>query len=89
MAKSQLKRGRIEIIGEDTITILNLDGPCRDTLRVTPEEAIRIRDEIGFGEEVLYFSDGARLVQVDTEREAPELRDLYRALPKTIQCVTV
>ncbi len=87
MEKSQLKKGRIEIIGEDKVTILNFDGLCRDTLAVTPEEALRIRDEIGFGEEVLYFVRGGKLVQIELERAVPELGGLYQASPKERGCV--
>ncbi len=86
MEKSQLKKGRIEIIGEDKVTILNLDGLCRDTLAITPEEALRIRDEIGFGEEVLYFVKGGKLVQLELERAVPELQQMYEVLPKEIGC---
>ncbi len=88
MEKSQLKKGRIEIIGEDKVTILNLDGLCRDTLAIIPEEALRIKDEIGFGEEVLYFVKGGKLVQIELEGAFPELQQLYEALPKEIGCET-
>jgi hypothetical protein len=88
MEKSQLKKGRIEIIGEDKVTILNLDGLCRDTLAIIPEEALRIKDEIGFGEEVLYFVKGGKLVQIELEGAFPELQQLYEALPKEIGCQT-
>ncbi len=49
MEKIQLKMGRIKAIGEDRITILNLDGLCWDTLPVTPGEATYIRDYAAFG----------------------------------------
>lgn len=87
MEKSQLKKGRIEIIGEDKVTILNFDGLCRDTLAITPEEALRIRDEIGFGEEVLYFVKDGKLVQIELEGAVPELEGLYQELPKELGCV--
>lgn len=88
MEKDQLKKGRVEIIGDDKVTILNLDGFCRDTLAITPEEAIYIRDEIGFGEEVLYSIQGGKLVRIELERAVPELQDLYQSLPKEIGCMT-
>lgn len=87
MEKSQLKKGRIEIIGEDKVTILNLDGLCRDTLAITPGEALRIKDEIGFGGEVFYFVKGGKLVQLELGRAVPELQDLYQELPKEVGCV--
>ncbi len=87
MKRVELKKGKIEIIGDDKVTILNFDGPCHDTLAITPEDAIYIKDEIGFGEEVMYFAEGDRLVHIDLERNAPELRDLYQALPKKTECV--
>ena len=83
-----LKKGRIEIIGEDKVTILNLDGLCRDTLAISPGEALRIKDEIGFGEEVLYSVKGGKLVQIEPERAVPELRQLHKELPKEIGCET-
>jgi len=86
MEKSQLKKGRIEIIGEDKVTILNLDGLCRDTLGIIPEEALRIKNEIGFGEEVLYSVKGGKLIHIEPETAATELRDLYEELPKEIGC---
>jgi hypothetical protein len=88
MEKSKLKKGRIEIIGEDKVTILNLDGICRDTLAIIPEEALRIKDEIGFGEEVLYSVKGGKLIHLEPERAIPELRSLYEELPKEIGCDT-
>jgi hypothetical protein len=88
MEKEQLKKGRVEIIGEDKVTILNLDGLCRDTLAITPEEAIYIRDEIGFGEEVLYSVKGSKLLRIELERAVPELQDLYQTSLKEIGCVT-
>ena len=88
MEKSQLKKGRIEIIGEDKVTVLNLDGLCRETLAIIPEEALRIKDEIGFGEEVLYSVKGGKLIHIEPERAVPELRDLYEELPKEIRCET-
>ncbi len=77
MEKEQLKKGRVEIIGEDMVTILNLDGLCRDTLAITPREAIHIRDEIGFGQEVFYSVQGSKLVRIKLEGVAPVLQDLY------------
>ena len=88
MRKSRLKRGRIEIIEEEKMTILNLDGQCRDTLLIPLGEAKFIRDEIGVGEEVLYFTQGSRLIQVEPERAIPELQELYEALPKETGCET-
>ncbi len=88
MEKLQLKKGRIEIIGEDKVTILNLDGLCRDTLAIIPEEALRIRDEIGFGEEVLYSVKDGKLIQIELEKAAPELQELYEQFPKEIICKT-
>ncbi len=87
MEKLQIKRGMIEIVGGDKITILNLDGFCRDTLAITPGEAIHIRDKIGLGEEVLYSVKGGRLIQVGVESAVPELHDQYEALPREIECV--
>ena len=87
MEKVQIKRGRIEIVGEDRVTILNLDGFCRDTFAITLAEAIYIKDEIGFGEEVLYSVKDGRLIQVGVERTVPELHDPYEASPKEIECV--
>jgi hypothetical protein len=87
MEKLQIKKGRIEIVGEDKVPILNLDGFCRDTLAITPGEAIYIKDEIGLGEEVLYSVKDGRLIQVGVESSVPELRDQYEALPKEIECV--
>ncbi len=86
MEKIQLKMGRIEAIGEDRITILNLDGLCWDTLPVTPGEAIYIRDKFGFGGVVLYSVRDGRLIQVGIERSVPELRKLYEILPKETDC---
>ena len=54
METLQTKRGRIETIGEDRITILNLDGLCQDTLHITPGKAVYIKNKIGFEKEVLY-----------------------------------
>ncbi len=88
MEKSQLKKGRIEIIGGDKVTILNLGGLCRDTLAIIPEEAIRIKNEIGFGEEVLYSVKGGKLIYIEPESAVPELRELYEGLPKEIRCET-
>lgn len=88
MKKSRLKKGRIEIIGEDKVTILNLDGQCRDILVIPPGEAKYIRDEIGVGEEVLYFIKGNKLVDLELERGVPELQELYEILPKKIACET-
>jgi hypothetical protein len=85
--KSRLKKGRIEIIGDDKITILNRDGLCRDTLAVTPGEALSIRENIGFEAEVLYFVDGDKLVRIELEKSAPDLQKLYGMLPKEIECV--
>jgi len=87
MEKLQIKRGMVEIVGDHKITILNLDGFCRDTLAITPGEAIHITDKIGLGEEVLYSVKGGRLIQVGAERAVPELHDLYEQLPKEIECV--
>ena len=87
MEKEQLKKGRVEIIGEDKVTILNLDGLCRDTLAITPQEAIHIRDEIGFGQEVFYSLEGSKLARIELEGAVPELKDLYQTLPKEIECV--
>ncbi len=87
MEKEQLKKGRVEIIGEDQVTILNLDGLCRDTLAITPQEAIHILDEIGFGQEVFYSVQGGKLVRIELEGAAPELQDLYQTSLKEIECV--
>jgi len=88
MEKSRLKKGRIEMVGEDKITILNEDGLCRDILAITPGEALFIRDKFGFGAEVLYFVEGDKLIQIELERSAPDLQKLYGILPKEIECVT-
>jgi len=88
MEKEQLKKGRVEIIGEDKVTILNLDGLCRDTLAITPQEALDIRDEIGFGQEVYYSVQGRKLVRIEVEGAVPELQDLYQTSPKEIGCVS-
>lgn len=87
MEKSRLKKGRIEIIGEDKITILNQDGLCRDTLAVTPGEALFIKDKFDFGAEVLYLVKGDKLIQIEMERSVPDLQKLYGMLPKEIECV--
>ena len=87
MEKLKIKKGRIEIVGEDRVTILNLDGFCRDTLAITPGEAIYITDKIGLGEEVLYSLKDGRLIQVGVESAVPELHDQYESLPKEIECV--
>ena len=88
MEKEQLKKGRVEIIGEDKVTILNLDGLCRDTLAITPQEALDIRDEIGFGQEVYYSVQWRKLVRIELEGAVPELQDLYQTSPKEIGCVS-
>jgi hypothetical protein len=88
MRKSRLKRGRIEIIEEEKMMIQNLDGQCRDTLLIPLGEAQFIRDEIGVGEEVLYFTQGNKLIHIEPERAIPELQELYRVLPKEIECET-
>jgi hypothetical protein len=84
----ELKMGKIENIGNDKITILNIDGPCYDTLTIDPEEAIYIKDEISRGEEVIYFAENESLVHIDLKRNAPELQELYEALPKKTECVS-
>ena len=88
MEKLQTKRGRIETIGEDRITILNLDGFCRDTLHLTPGEAIYIQNKIGFDKEVLYSAKGGKLIHIWIDEAVPELRGLYEAFPKEIECTS-
>jgi len=70
------------------MTILNLDGRCRDILFIPLGEEKYIRDEIGVGEVVLYFTEGNKLIHIEPERAIPELQDLYRVLPKEIECET-
>ncbi len=88
MGKFQTKKGRIEIIGEDKVTILNLDGYCRDTLAITPGEAVYIRGKIGFGEEVFYSVKDGKLIQVGLDKAVPELRYLYEEFPKEMECLS-
>jgi hypothetical protein len=86
MEQLQTKRGKIETIGEKKITILNLDGLCRDTFEVTPGEASYIRDKFGLDVEILYSVKGNRLVHMWPDEEVPELRGLYEAFPKVTEC---
>ena len=86
MEQLQTKRGRIETIGKDRITILNLDGFCRDTLQISPGEAIYIQNKIGFDKEVLYSAKDGKLIHLWVDKEVPELRGLYEEFPKEIEC---
>ncbi len=87
MRKQRIKKGRIEKIEEDKITLFNLDGECRDILPITPLEAQYSMDEFGLGEEVIYVVDDNRLVQMEQESAAPELEELYEIMPKDIRCL--
>jgi len=87
MKKQQTKKGKIERIEEDKITIFNVDGGCRDILPITPLEAQYSMEEFGVGEKVIYVIEDGRLVQMEQERSAPELDDLYDVMPKDVRCV--
>jgi len=82
-----VKKGKIEFIEEERVMMLNLDGQCREMLAVSPEEASNIKDEIGLGEEVLYFTKGNKLVYIEPAEINSELMDLYEILPKEKGCV--
>jgi hypothetical protein len=88
METLQTKRGRIETIGEDRITIRNLDGFCQDTLHITPGKAIYIENKFGFEKEVFYSVKGSELIHMWVDEAFPELRSLYDAIPKERECTS-
>ncbi len=89
MEERQLKKGKVERVDSDKITIFNHDGGCQDTLFIAREDADAIRDLIGDGSEVFYILQGEELLGIGAEEFASEdLWSVYEAMPKEKGCVT-
>lgn len=82
-----MKKGKIEIIEEYMVRMLNLDGQCREMLAVSPEQARNIKDNIGLEEEVFYFLEGNKLVYIDLVKRNADLHDLHEILLKETECL--
>jgi hypothetical protein len=88
MERASIKRGRVENVGSDQITIFSHEGRCEDTFAILPDNAEVIRGDIGIGKDVFYLIDGSELLAIGLEESASdELRFLYENTPREAGCV--
>ncbi len=89
MEQQILKKGRLQKIDHDTITIFNTDGNCEDTLNIIAEDADAIRQVASLGDDVFYIVEGNRLLGVGAEEFAPEnIRFIYDMMEKQKGCIS-
>ncbi len=87
MELQKLKKGTIQKIEDDRITLLNLDGKCEDAFAIYPQFADEIRNNIGPTEPVFYVTEGDQLLGLGLEEAAPDdLKMLYDVMPKEKEC---
>ncbi len=87
MEEYKIKKGTIQKIDDDRITLLNSDGPCEDNFVIYSQFANEIRDNIEVGNIVIYVTEGDQLLALGLEETAPlDLKMLYEVMPRTIQC---
>jgi hypothetical protein len=90
MDDQKLKKGRIDKIEEEAITIFNHDGECEDKLAIFPQDAEDIRSEIGLGQEVYYVIQGDKLLAIGLEDfVSEEARRIYEGSPRERGCVII
>jgi hypothetical protein len=89
MEERQLKKGKIERVDSNKITIFNDDGGCQDAVSIGREDADAIRDLIGTGSGVFYILQGNQLLGIGAQEFATDdLWSVYEAMPKETGCVT-
>lgn len=87
MEEAKLKKGKIQKVEDDRITLFNDDGDCEDTFAIYSEFANDIRSNIEVGEKVFYVSQGDQLLGLGLEEAAPpDLQMLYEISPKEKEC---
>ncbi len=89
MDQQILKKGTVQKIDDDMITILNDAGQCEDKLAIFRQDAEAIRGLFSPGANVFYVLAGERLLGIGLEEHAPEhIGIIYEASPKEKGCVT-
>ncbi len=87
MEDYKIKKGSIQKIEDDRITLLNSDGQCEDNFVIYSQFANEIRDNTEVGNIVIYVTEGDQLLALGIEETAPlDLKMLYEVMPKNIQC---
>ncbi len=89
MEEYKIKKGTVQKIEDDRLTLLNSDGNCEDRFAIYSEFANEIKGNIHVGNNVIYVVEGENLLALGLEESAPiDLKMLYEVMPKTNECST-
>ncbi len=87
MENQKLKKGTIQKVEDDRITLFNVDGKCAESFPIYADFAAEMRKNIQPEEKIFYVIEGNELVGIGLESEAPEdLKTFYDMMPKEIEC---
>ncbi len=87
MNNQKLKKGTIQKVEDDRITLFNLDGACAESFPIHADFAEEMRKNIQPQEKIFYVIEGDELVGIGLESEAPEdLKNFYDMMPKEMEC---
>ncbi len=87
MQVQTLRKGTIQRIEDQAITLFNLDAQCEDSFMINPQFADEIRRNIKPSEKIFYVIEGNDLLGIGLEEFAPEeLKLLYDSMPKDKEC---
>ena len=87
MEEYRIKKGTVQKIDDEKLTLRNSDGNCEDLFTIYSEFADEIKGNINVGNDVIYVVEGENLLALGLEESAPsDLKMLYEVMPKTSSC---